>query len=198
MRTRGFTLIEVMVALFVIALGVGALLTTLVSAADNVAYLRDRSFAQWIAFNRLAEIRLAGTRPAAGTRTEPVEYAGQNWNVVQTISEAGIGDLLRVDVQVVRLRAGEATRAAGQDEAEAEAPQSSLGRAIGFIGPSLARASGISPDWSPRATGPGPGGGGGGGGGGGDGGGDGGDGGGDGGEDRGGDDAGRGGGGDAQ
>jgi len=161
MKARGFTLIEVMVALFVIALGVGALLTTLVSAADNVAYLRDRSFAQWIAFNRLAEIRLAGTRPAAGTRTEPVEYAGQNWNVVQTISEAGIGDLLRVDVQVVRLRAGEPARAAGQKE-EAEAPQSSLGRAIGFIGPSLARASGISPDWSPRATGPGPGGGGGG------------------------------------
>jgi general secretion pathway protein I len=189
MRARGFTLIEVMVALFVIALGVGALLTTLVSAADNVTYLRDRSFAQWIAFNRLAEIRLAGTRPAAGTRSEAVEYAGANWNVVQTISEAGIGDLLRVDVQVMRLRAGEAAATVRQAE-DSEAPQSSLGRAIGFIGPSLARASGISPDWSPRSTGPGPGGG---------------DGGGDeagddrGGGDDGGDDAGRGGGGgDAQ
>jgi general secretion pathway protein I len=159
MRVRGFTLIEVMVALFVIALGVGALLTTLVSAADNVAYLRDRSFAQWIAFNRLAEIRLSSTRPAAGTKSDAVEYAGTNWRLVQTISEAGIGDLLRVDVQVVRLRAGEAAEPAGQTE-ESEVPQSSLGRAIGFIGPSLARASGISPDWNPRATGPGPGGGG--------------------------------------
>ena len=56
---RGFTLIEVMVALAVVAVALPALLMTLSQQLDSVRYLEDRSHAQWVAANRLAELRLA-------------------------------------------------------------------------------------------------------------------------------------------
>lgn len=157
MKARGFTLIEVMVALLVIALGVGALLTTLVSAADTSAYLRDRSFAQWIALNRISELRLSTGRQQPGVTRDTVQYAGFTWQFEQSITDAGIGGLLRVDVRVARVddteaRSGVVSRATDAEEF------ASLGSAIGFIGATPMRGSGLTPDWSPRAPPGGPGG----------------------------------------
>lgn len=151
MKSRGFTLIEVMVAVFIIALGIGALLTTLVSAADTVGYLRDKSFAQWIALNRLSELRLSTGRHEAGVMRDAVEYAGAQWLYEQQISDAGIAGLLRVDVRVAR-----APEDAGTDEPDTEAEFHPLGSAVGFIGTTPMRGSGLTPDWNPRApVGPG-------------------------------------------
>ena len=58
-RQRGFTLIEVMLALVIVATAVPALLLTLDQQIDGTAHIRDRSLAQIIAANRLAELRLA-------------------------------------------------------------------------------------------------------------------------------------------
>ena len=49
----GFTLVEVMVAVVVIAVSVSALLTQMTNAVDNTAYLRDKTIAQWVAMNQL-------------------------------------------------------------------------------------------------------------------------------------------------
>jgi general secretion pathway protein I len=156
MKPRGFTLIEVIVALFVIALGVGALLTTLVNSADTVIYLRDKSFAQWIAFNRLAEVRLATSPPQPGVTRNTLEYAGANWRWEQEVGSAGIGDLLRVDVRVSRL--GDA---GSEQQRDAQSDDLSfMATAIGFIGQSVSRPSGMNPEWTPiGAPGPGAGGG---------------------------------------
>jgi general secretion pathway protein I len=171
MKRRGFTLVEVLVALFVIALGVGALLTTLMSSANAAQYLRDKSMAQWIALNRVSETRLSGSRPTVGVTSDTVEFANAMWRWRQQVSDAGISGLMRIDVQVARV--GELDSAGAQldvgEQAEEELPM--LGRAIGFVGTALARPNGLTPEWSPRPPAPpgegGPGGGGGGGGGGG-------------------------------
>ena len=55
---RGFTLVEVMVALMVIAIALPALLKALYQQVDGTAYLRDKSIAQWVANNKLAENRI--------------------------------------------------------------------------------------------------------------------------------------------
>ena len=65
MRARGFTLVEVMVALAVVAVALPALLTTLYQQADDTAYLRDKALAHMVAANRLQETRLV----VAATRT---------------------------------------------------------------------------------------------------------------------------------
>ena len=104
MKARGFTLIEVMVALFVIALGVGALLTTWCRLRTPWATCATAPSRSGLRSTGSANCAWPTSRPAIGTTRDAVEYAGVNWSVEQTISEAGIGDLLRVDVRVATAR----------------------------------------------------------------------------------------------
>ncbi len=97
---RGFTLIEVLVALVIVALGMSALLETLGSAADTSTWLRDKTFAQWIGFNQLEMLRLSGTVPTAGTTDGELDYAGRHWRWRQVISDMGLPGIFRIDVKV--------------------------------------------------------------------------------------------------
>ena len=56
-RQRGFTLVEVMVALIIAAFLLPALLLGFNQQADGISYLRDKSVAQWVASNKMAETR---------------------------------------------------------------------------------------------------------------------------------------------
>ena len=58
MRAAGFTLVEVMVALAVVAVALPALMVALYQQVDSTAYLRDKSMAHAIAANKLTELRL--------------------------------------------------------------------------------------------------------------------------------------------
>lgn len=142
-RPRGFTLIEVIVALFVVALGMGALLATLTSSADTMAHLRDRSFAQWIALNRISEVRLSASRPGVGVSEGRIDYAGASWRWRQEVSSPGIAGMLRIDVLVAP--AGNET---GNGDGEDGGNFPALGSATGFLGSSVAPPDGLSPDWS--------------------------------------------------
>jgi general secretion pathway protein I len=168
MRARGFTLVEVLVAMLVIAMGVGALLTTLMISANAANHLRDKSLAQWIAFNRVSEARLASSRPGPGVTHGTVEYANAVWRWEQQVADAGVSGLMRIDVRVTRIGdAGAVADLAGAEPvANGDAgvdSRPSLGQAIGFFGTAMARPNGLTPEWSPRPP-PGPGDGGGGGG----------------------------------
>jgi general secretion pathway protein I len=99
-KHRGFTLIEVLVALVIVALGMSALLETLGSAADTSTWLRDKTFGQWIAFNQLEQTRLSGSAPAAGTTDGELDYAGRHWRWRQEVSDAGFPGIFRIDVRV--------------------------------------------------------------------------------------------------
>ena len=66
-RTRGFTLVEVLVALVIVAMALAALMITVSSTARTSGYLRDKTVAQWIALNRLTEVRLNLNTGAAGS-----------------------------------------------------------------------------------------------------------------------------------
>ncbi len=84
---RGFTLVEVLVALVIVAAGASAVLASLNSAATSTVYLRDKTFAQWIAGNRMAETRLASTVPRNGTTDGDLDYAGQRWQWRQQVTD---------------------------------------------------------------------------------------------------------------
>lgn len=82
MRERGFTLIEVMVALAVIAIALPALLFGIMSKLDGTAYMREKVVAQWVASNRLAELRavnLATGKVPTGKMKGSEEMAGREW-----------------------------------------------------------------------------------------------------------------------
>jgi general secretion pathway protein I len=99
-RRRGFTLVEVLVALVIVALGMAALLSTLTSAADSTVYLREKTLATWIALNKLSETRLKGTMPTTGTTKGEVDYAGRKWFWEQTVQRTQVRGIVRIDVRV--------------------------------------------------------------------------------------------------
>lgn len=100
MRARGFTLIEVVVALAIVAIGMSAVLGAISSSADTATYLRDKTLAQWIAVNQIAQTRLQATPPAKGGSDGELDYAGRHWRWHQEVSDGDFPGILRIDVTV--------------------------------------------------------------------------------------------------
>lgn len=67
--SRGFTLLEVLVALVIVGTALGASLRAVGSLSSNSAGLRAAMMATWAAENRLVQIRLEGQFPPVGKRT---------------------------------------------------------------------------------------------------------------------------------
>jgi type II secretion system protein I len=159
---RGFTLIEVVVALAIVALGISAALTTLSSAADNTARLRDKSCAQWIGLNQIAAARLNLQAPAAGTTHDELDFANAHWYWQQLVEESeALPGVQKLTLKVKR------TGALGSKAGSAaEADEHWLTTVVGFRGSAISAASGEQPDWNgqpagggkPGSGGPGPGG----------------------------------------
>ena len=99
---RGFTLIEVLVALAIVAIGMAAVLSALTSSASTVLYMRDKTLAQWIALNHIAEQRLKGQAqmPQVGNTDGDIDYAGQKWHWRQETVATAVQGMIRMDVMV--------------------------------------------------------------------------------------------------
>ena len=99
-RHRGFTLIEVLVALAIVAAGMAAVLGALTSSADTVSYLRDKTFANYVALNQIATLRLSGQAPTSGDTEGDSDMAGRKWHWHQTVSATQVPGMVRIDVSV--------------------------------------------------------------------------------------------------
>ena len=97
---RGFTLIEVMVALSIVALSLTAVTASISQMINAAESMRNRTYASWIAQNRITELRLADTAPEAGSTSGEVQYANTDWTWRTVVSETGVDDLFRIDVSV--------------------------------------------------------------------------------------------------
>ncbi|MGQ0587864.1 MAG: type II secretion system minor pseudopilin GspI [Gammaproteobacteria bacterium] len=99
-RGRGFTLIEVVVAVAILAVALGALISSMARYADNAAWLRDKTVALWVAHNRLTEIGLEPAWPQLGASDGDVAMAGIEWRWDVTVSETPDPRVRRVDIRV--------------------------------------------------------------------------------------------------
>jgi general secretion pathway protein I len=133
--SRGFTLIEVVVALAIVAIGMLAVFKTIGDTVNNVSSLRDRSFATWIADNHIAQLRLSGEMPSVDETRGELDYAKQRWHWVARVSQTPVDGLRRIDVSVRR---------------DSDPEGSSLANLAGFVG---ATATSTPPSPTPWASG---------------------------------------------
>lgn len=97
---RGFTLIEVLVAVAVLAIALGSILAGMARYADNAAYLNERTIGVFVAHNRLAEIELQPTFPAVGKSDGETEMAGSKWHWDAEVLGTQDPNLRRVNLRV--------------------------------------------------------------------------------------------------
>ncbi len=101
MNARGFTLIEMLVALAILAVALAATQRALAVAIDNASELKLRLFAGWVAENRLAELRAAGQPPVVGERSGEAEQAGLRFRWTEQVSQTFNQDFRRVEIRVL-------------------------------------------------------------------------------------------------
>lgn len=95
----GFTLIEVLVALAIIAVAMSAAVRVAGLMTQSSGILRDRSIAMIAAQSRMAELRLKGKLPM-GVKAVECDQGRLLLRCEQVIAAAENGRLLKVGVQV--------------------------------------------------------------------------------------------------
>ncbi len=103
-KQAGFTLMEVLIALAVLAIALGAIIQSVAANTSNAAYLRDRTFAHWVAMNRVAEMQVRNEWPAKGTDRGTEQMANFEWNWQVVVNDAGLDDIRQIQVEVRRNR----------------------------------------------------------------------------------------------
>lgn len=98
-RQAGFTLVEVLIALAVVAISLAAIVKVGVETGYSFTYLRDRAMANWVASNRLTELT-AMEYWGEGSDEGRAELAGREWYWETEIATTPIPELRRVTVRV--------------------------------------------------------------------------------------------------
>lgn len=96
---RGFTLLEVLIALAVLAIGMLAVIGAAGSSTRTDSLLRDKTFADWVAMNELTTLRLAKSWPEDSLDGD-ADMGGQKWHWRASFTKTSDPDLLRVDIVV--------------------------------------------------------------------------------------------------
>jgi general secretion pathway protein I len=115
--SRGFTLVEMLVALAVVAVALTAGMRALAQSADGAGTLKARTLALWVAQNRLAAAELARELPPTGRRNGEAAQAGLAFVWRESVGSTPNPAFRRVDVEV----------------AEASAPDYVLARLTGYV-----------------------------------------------------------------
>jgi general secretion pathway protein I len=98
----GFTLLEVLVAVAILALAMAAIISAGTEAAANAGALREKTLALWVAHNRLTEIELQPNWPDVGDSNDDVDMGGIRWRWKVHVKATQDDNLRRVDVDVVK------------------------------------------------------------------------------------------------
>ncbi len=99
-RRHGFTLIEILVALAILAIALSAALRASIVTTDQAQSIKYRLLATWSAENLLAEQTARKRWPAPGVQTGQSEQAGVNLNWVQTVSATPNPAFRRLEIKI--------------------------------------------------------------------------------------------------
>jgi general secretion pathway protein I len=107
--TKGFTLVEVMVALAIVAMALPALITLVMTQIDGAAHIRNKSYAMWIAENELTRLNLLNNKERFPNFKFPEKESGKTemmglewqWQFETTpAEEIPVEGVLRLDITI--------------------------------------------------------------------------------------------------
>jgi len=99
-KQRAFTLLEVLVALAILAIALSAAIQTSTVTIENTRYLRDKTLAHWVAMNVVTEIQVRGEWLTIGEKTGSALMAEREWFWKLHIFETMDKRLRRLEIQV--------------------------------------------------------------------------------------------------
>jgi len=117
-RHTGFTLVEILVALAIVAVALAAGMRALAQASDGATLLKTRTVALWVAQDRLALAQLESPWPAPGSRNGKATQAGTALVWRETISSTPNGAFRKIEIDV----------------AQPDTPDYAVAHLIGYIG----------------------------------------------------------------
>ena len=97
---RGFTLVEVLVALVIFGVIATSVLKTMQDSVRQQTALEERLAANWVAQQALAEIRLRTDWPPLGKKTEKVTLSDREWQVSAEVKATSEPRMRHIVVQV--------------------------------------------------------------------------------------------------
>jgi general secretion pathway protein I len=118
MRSRGFTLIEILVALAIIAVALAAGMRALAQSADSATALKARTLGLWVAQNRLAAAQISTPWPAPGNYRGNATQAGAQFLWREAVTTTPNPAFRRIEISVM----------------EPNRPDYMIARLVGFIG----------------------------------------------------------------
>nr|WP_258546938.1 type II secretion system minor pseudopilin GspI [Psychromonas sp. B3M02] len=107
-QQAGMTLLEVMLALVILATAGLAVMQAASESLRNQDYLQQKTFATWIASNRLAELKIEEEWPGLNWEEEEVEFAGVTWYLRYKGVKTSNNSFRALDVEVSDTKDGQA------------------------------------------------------------------------------------------
>ena len=96
----GFTLLEVMVALLIVAISLGGAVKVIGNAAANSTRMSNKTFANWVALNQIAELRISKSWPKLGEVKGDAEMSGRKWAWSQQAIKTDDDNIRRIELSV--------------------------------------------------------------------------------------------------
>ncbi len=117
-RSRGFTLIEILVALAIVAVALSAGMRALAQSADSATALKARTLALWVAQNRLAAAQAAAPWPGLGDYRGSAAQADAAFLWRESVTATPNPAFRKIEITVM----------------EPERPDYGIAHLVGFIG----------------------------------------------------------------